>query len=167
MITLTVISYNGGPAEAGLSASFDELGGTIGRADTNQLVLPDPERTISRVHAQISFRAGRFAVIDRGSNPIQVNGQPVGSGKEALIGEGDQVLIGGYLLGVRLGGGSSRAPADPFGELEGGGAKERPGQGDQPVAGPSRDMLVAARHVDGRRRESEWSASRHRTKRRL
>ena len=33
---------------------------TIGRADTNQLVLPDPDRAISRVHAQIVFRNGRW-----------------------------------------------------------------------------------------------------------
>ena len=39
MIVLTVLSYNGEPSE-GQSASFDEIGGSIGRADNNQLVLP-------------------------------------------------------------------------------------------------------------------------------
>ena len=61
MITLTVVSYNGQPSDGRLSAQFDEMGGTIGRADTNQLVLPDPDRAISRVHAQVVFRSGAFA----------------------------------------------------------------------------------------------------------
>lgn len=57
MIVLSVSSYNGAPTEP-REASFDELGGTIGRATTNQLVLPDPDRTISRVHAQVVLRNG-------------------------------------------------------------------------------------------------------------
>ena len=50
-------------------ATFDELGGTIGRADTNNLVLPDPERAISRTHAQVVFRAGAYALVGAGANP--------------------------------------------------------------------------------------------------
>ena len=70
MITLTVTSFKGA-AVSNMSASFDELGGTIGRADTNQLVLPDPERAISRVHAQLAFRNGAYALIGHGGNPVQ------------------------------------------------------------------------------------------------
>ena len=66
MITLTVTSFNGTPV-ANLACSFDELGGCIGRAETNKLILPDPERTISRVQAQILFRAGRYALAGRGT----------------------------------------------------------------------------------------------------
>lgn len=116
MIALTVLSYNGVPAEP-LSATFDELGGTIGRSENNQLVLADPERTISRVHARVVFRASGFAIVDNGSNPIVVNGQPVGSGREHPLHEGDEVQIGGYLLKVGKAGG---VPAsDPFAELFG------------------------------------------------
>jgi type VI secretion system FHA domain protein len=116
VIALTVLSYNGVPAEP-LSATFDELGGTIGRSENNQLVLADPERTISRVHARVVFRASGFAIVDNGSNPIVVNGQPVGSGREHPLHEGDEVQIGGYLLKVGKAGG---VPAsDPFAELFG------------------------------------------------
>ena len=73
MIVLAVMTYNGAPAEP-VEASFDELGGTIGRADGNLMVLPDPERTISRVHAKVVYRKGNYAIEDRGSNPILVNG---------------------------------------------------------------------------------------------
>jgi FHA domain-containing protein len=115
MIVLAVLTYNGAPTEP-VEASFDELGGTIGRADGNLMVLPDPERTISRVHAKVVFRNGTYAIEDRGSNPILVNGNVVGHGKEWPLAPGDVVLIGGYELGVR----ASGAPAvsdDPFADV--------------------------------------------------
>jgi len=117
MIVLTVLSYNGAPAD-GPSAQFDELGGTIGRADNNQLVLPDPERTISRVHARVVFRAGKYAIVDNGSNPISVNGTPVGAGREHPLLPGDQLQIGGYVL--KAGAAAvGAAAADPFADLFG------------------------------------------------
>ena len=121
MITLTVISYNGAPSGEALSAGFDELGGTIGRADTNQLVLPDPDRAISRVHAQIVYRNGSYAVVDRGSNPISVNGRALGSGTEAMLKDGDQVMIGGYVLrcALRAAGTPAVSSNDPFADLLG------------------------------------------------
>lgn len=117
MISLTVIAYNGDPAQ-GPSAAFDELGGTIGRADTNQLVLPDPERTISRVHARIVLRAGRYSIVDTGSNPISLNGVQAGAGREQPIKPGDRVQIGGYLLEVQEAN-AKAASDDPFADLFG------------------------------------------------
>jgi len=131
VITLTVISFNGAPSGEALSASFDELGGTIGRADTNHFVLPDPERSISRVHAQVVYRNGRYAIVDRGSNPISVNGRALGSGAEQLLNEGDQVQIGGYVLRAALApaGASAASSSDPFADLLGpsSGGKPKPG----------------------------------------
>ncbi|WP_326534405.1 type VI secretion system-associated FHA domain protein TagH [Pseudorhodoferax sp.] len=125
MIVLAVISYNGQATEPA-EASFDEMGGTIGRADGNLMVLPDPERTISRVHAKVVFRNGRYAIEDRGSNPILVNGNVVGNGKVWPLAPGDVVLIGGYELGVR----ASDAPQvadDPFADMFGSPAATLPG----------------------------------------
>ena len=124
MIQLTVISFNGAPSTERLSASFDEMGGTIGRADTNQLVLPDPERSISRVHAQVVYRNGSYAVVDRGSNPIAVNGRPLGSGTEAILKAGDEVTIGGYVLRAEAGAANTPAASsnDPFADLLGPGS---------------------------------------------
>jgi FHA domain-containing protein len=111
VIKISVASYNNTPNTQGLAFTFDELGGTIGRADTNQLILPDPERSISRVHAQVVFRNGRFSLIDKGSNPVSVNGKALGSGAEATVQAGDQLQIGGYLLLVESAlGGASVAP---------------------------------------------------------
>ena len=117
MIVLTVLSYNGAPAE-GLSAAFDELGGTIGRADNNQLVLPDPERTISRVHARVVFRTSGYTIVDNGSNPISVNGTPLGTGREHPLKPADQVQIGGYVLQASEGAAAGAAD-DPFADLFG------------------------------------------------
>ena len=121
MIVLTVLSYSGVPAD-GLSARFDELGGTIGRADNNQLVLPDPERSISRLHAKVVFRGGQYAIVDNGSNPISVNDAAVPAGREQIIRPGDQVQIGSYLLVVTAAA-VAGAPANPFADLFGDGAQ--------------------------------------------
>ena len=119
MISITVTSYNG-TSTTPITGHFDETGGNIGRAENNQLVLPDPERTISRVHAQIVFRNGRYAVIDRGSNPISVNGRPLGNGQEALLNVGDEINIGGYAMRVEAGApAGGAAVADPFADFAG------------------------------------------------
>lgn len=136
MIALTVLSYNGTPAD-GPSAQFDELGGTIGRADNNQLVLPDPERTISRVHARLVFRAGGYAIVDNGSNPISVNGAPIGAGREHPLKPGDRVQIGGYVLEAREASASPRSD-DPFAELFGDAAVGLAAPAPMPAPAPPR-----------------------------
>jgi len=115
MITLTVVNFNGSPVSIP-AVSFDELGGSIGRADNNQMVLHDTDRTISRIHAQVVFRAGKYALIDRGSNPVLHNGTPVGSGREVLLASGDEVQIGAYLIQVAEG--VSAKTDDPFADFD-------------------------------------------------
>ena len=118
MIVLTVLSYSGVPT-GNLSASFDELGGSIGRADNNHLVLPDPERSISRIHAKVLFRGGHYAIVDNGSNPVTVNGTAVPMGREQPLQAGDQIQIGGYLLAVSQAAQAGARAADPFADLFG------------------------------------------------
>jgi type VI secretion system FHA domain protein len=131
MIVLSVLSYNGVPSQGGASASFDEMGGTIGRAESNTLVLPDPERTISRVHARVLFRASGYFIVDNGSNPIAVNGTPLGSGRESPLEPGDKVEIGGYVLQASEA--AAAASDDPFADLFGDAAQ---GLAGAPVAPP-------------------------------
>jgi len=101
MIHIAVITRQGAPAGQSIAADFGPNGGTIGRADTNTLVLDDPDRTVSRVHAQVLCRDGQYFVIDRGSNPMQCNGVSLGSGKEAALGDGARLVIGSFELTVR------------------------------------------------------------------
>jgi type VI secretion system FHA domain protein len=97
---IAVVSMRGGAGGGGLSAEFDSTGGTIGRAASNQLVLDDPDRTVSRVHAQIINRNGQFFIVDRGSNPLLCNGVPLGSGNEAALSDGSKLQIGNFELVV-------------------------------------------------------------------
>ncbi len=135
MVVLNVISHNGVPVDA-LSTSFDELGGSIGRADHNQLVLPDPKRSISRVHARIVFRAGSFLIIGSGSNAMTVNGRLVPAGVEQSLAPGDQLQIEGYLIGVA--GATALAIDDPFADLLAGAnfGLAPPAKPARPVAAP-------------------------------
>lgn len=119
MITLAVVAFNDTPADGTLQVQFDELGGSIGRAGSNQLVLPDPERMVSRVAAQVVFRNGTFAIVDRGSNPVSLNGRVLPSGREAPLAHGDRLNICGYEIGVKVGVTAAAAPSDPFSGLFG------------------------------------------------
>lgn len=100
MLEITVIARQGVAMHEGVITRFGPDGGTIGRANTNRLVLDDPERTVSRVHAQVVCRDGLYAILDRGSNPLQLNGQPIGSGNEAPLSQGDRLIVGGFELVV-------------------------------------------------------------------
>ena len=99
MLTIRVISYKDAPVDTPVSAEFREEGGTIGRSPDCTLVLPDPDRIISRTHATVVHAAGRYMLRDQGSTvPVVVNGAQVGKGKEAALASGDEVRIAGYLL---------------------------------------------------------------------
>jgi FHA domain-containing protein len=100
LIKLKVTSLRGVPLAREVAAQFGPAGGTIGRAPTNTLVLDDPDRTVSRVHAQVECRDGRYVISDRGSNPLQHNGRPLGTGRESVLAPGDRLVIGGFELMV-------------------------------------------------------------------
>ncbi|RIX71524.1 FHA domain-containing protein, partial [Acidovorax cavernicola] len=102
MIHIAVITRQGMPAGPSIAADFGPGGGTIGRADTNALVLDDPDRTVSRVHAQVLCRDGQYFIVDRGSNAMQCNGVSLGAGKEAALTDGARLVIGSFELSVRV-----------------------------------------------------------------
>jgi FHA domain-containing protein len=129
---ILVVSHRGIAVSPARSVSFGHEGGSIGRADSSTLVLDDPERTVSRVHAQVLCRGDRFFIVDRGSNPLMCNGHPLGAGNEAALSNGDRLTIGSFELSVRgigvasqqhLSGGmlgqtaSADAQDDPFADL--------------------------------------------------
>ena len=119
MIQIAVITRQGAPGEKSQIVQFGPAGGTIGRSDTNTLVLSDPDRTVSRVHAQVLCRGGQYFVIDRGSNPIVRNGQALGSGNEALLSDGDRLVIGGFELKVEVQAAVDASPAPSFAPASG------------------------------------------------
>ncbi|MDR4518121.1 MAG: type VI secretion system-associated FHA domain protein TagH [Nitrosomonas sp.] len=100
MINIKVINSNALLSKT-ISATFDELGGTIGRAENSTLVLPDPEKHISRLHASIDYRHGHYHICNHGSaSPVFLNGQPLEKEQSEAIKSGDEIRIGGYVMQV-------------------------------------------------------------------
>ncbi|HEX5686603.1 MAG TPA: type VI secretion system-associated FHA domain protein TagH [Ideonella sp.] len=98
-LTLRVLSLNEQPLTQPITAQFGAQGGTIGRADHNTMALPDPERHISRQHAQIVATGQGYVIRNVGSaNPISVGGRSLAQGESAPLRHGERLLIGGYLL---------------------------------------------------------------------
>jgi len=100
-LTLRAVSLNDQPITQPIVATFGPQGGSLGRADSNTLALPDPERRISRRQAEISAVGAGFVIKNVGSaNPIIVRDQSLALGESAPLLHNDQVRIGGYLLEV-------------------------------------------------------------------
>lgn len=101
-LTLQAISLNERPLTQPIVVRFDEQGGTVGREDRNTMALPDPERHVSRVQAEVVQRHGAFAIRNvSATNPIMVAGRLVAPGEVAPLAHGEQIRVGGYLLVVR------------------------------------------------------------------
>lgn len=114
MLTLCVVRYNDEPLAEPIAVAFGPDGGTIGRATTCTLVLPDQQRAISRVHARVDYRAGEYLLCDLGSNPSVLNQRALGGTREARLAAGDQLMIGAYLLDVSIGDAAAPAGERPF-----------------------------------------------------
>jgi FHA domain-containing protein len=99
---ISVISFNGASPARACEFNFDTLGGAIGREEGNELVLPDPDRHISRVQARIEFDGANFLLVDQGGNPSAVNDRPVGKGNRVMLSGGDRIAIGAYVLEVEF-----------------------------------------------------------------
>lgn len=101
MLTIKVISYKDVPLDSPISAEFGETGGTIGRSPESTLLLPDPDRIISRTHAVIACREGRFLIRDQGTTvALLVNGKSPGRGQDHPLAQGDTLKIASYAMEV-------------------------------------------------------------------
>ena len=61
-LVLRALTLNDQPLSQAIVGCFDVKGGTIGRSDTNTMTLPDPERHISRLQAEVIAQEGEFHV---------------------------------------------------------------------------------------------------------
>ncbi len=143
-IRIEVVAIKGVISQGVLAAVFGSKGGTIGRAETNDLSLDDPDRTVSRVHAQIVYRNGDFFLVDRGSNAVQWNGQLLGAGNEAKLISGDKLFIGSFELSVHTVSQEQTATSQPLLVSEWQGAHTS--TSDDPFA----DLLDGLAHVKPR-----------------
>ncbi len=74
----------------------------IGRQAANDIVLEDPQRIISNNHAEIVRRDSDFMLIDRSTNGIVANGEPMATKSSRALSSGDELRIGTYVLRVDI-----------------------------------------------------------------
>jgi predicted component of type VI protein secretion system len=98
-LVLRGITLDEEPMSQPLIGRFDERGGTLGRSDDATLTLPDPERLISRIQAQILHRDERYWLENlSAASAVLHNGRPLSTGMRVILSEGDELKIGGYGL---------------------------------------------------------------------
>ncbi len=114
---LVVLSYNGEAPQVPIVRAFDKHELTVGRSPTNDLVLDDPDRLISRFQARIRLDDnGGATLANISSNSIiLINESEVAPGRSGALRVSDRILVGRYLLGLRaLQHVDFAQPADPF-----------------------------------------------------
>ncbi|QYK42392.1 MAG: type VI secretion system-associated FHA domain protein TagH [Paracoccaceae bacterium] len=87
---------------------------TIGRGQENDIVLPDPDRLISKSHCAIEDQNGNVVVIDFSTNGTFLNYGKVPLGRVPTpLNDGDVLTLGGYELVVAI----TSGRADPMHHL--------------------------------------------------
>ncbi len=90
---------------------------TIGRANDNDLVLPDPDRVVSSHHCAIEDQNGNVVVIDLSTNGTFLNYGKIPLGRVPTpLNDGDILCIGSYELEVGI---SQGQPTDALAGLPG------------------------------------------------
>jgi predicted component of type VI protein secretion system len=102
-LRIQVLKYGVHNVEGSSSVMFEMKGGTIGRSEENQVVLPDETKQISRHHAQISYENGRYYLTDASKNGTTIcNRDLYLQGNTAELMDGDRLRIGYYDLEVSI-----------------------------------------------------------------
>src|SRR5215471_14137461 len=101
-----IISEKGG---AERRETFDKNEINVGRVQGNDLMLP--KGNVSKHHARLLFRDGRFIVTDlKSTNGTYVNGRKIA--QATIVREGDKIYIGDFVLRLDSGSGAEAAPAN-------------------------------------------------------
>src|SRR6516165_7391695 len=92
-----VISEKGG---AERRETFDKNEINVGRVQGNDLMLP--KGNVSKHHARLLYRDGRFIVTDlKSTNGTYVNGRKIA--QATIVREGDKIYIGDFVLRLDAG----------------------------------------------------------------
>lgn len=88
---------------------------SIGRGPANDIVLPDPERQLSKSHCVIEDHNGNVVVMDFSTNGTFLNYSKTPLGRTPTpINNGDILSIGGYEILVEVGAAVAAPIADPL-----------------------------------------------------
>src|SRR5689334_18967257 len=105
-----IISEKGG---AERRESFDRTEINVGRVQGNDLMLP--KGNVSKRHARLLYRDGRFIVTDlKSTNGTYVNGRKIA--QATIVREGDKIYIGDFVLRIEASSGAG-APAPTGGPI--------------------------------------------------
>src|ERR1700704_5654022 len=153
-----IISEKGG---AERREAFERTEINVGRVQGNDLMLP--KGNVSKRHARLLYRDGRYIVTDlKSTNGTYVNGRKIA--QATIVREGDKIYIGDFVLRIELSGDGAQpqqglsqsgisqpgAQADGAGpaheEPSGGGVEEAPAevraaQGGQQAFGQQRPSV--------------------------
>src|SRR5579864_7468962 len=99
-----IISEKGG---AERREAFDKNEINVGRVQGNDLMLP--KGNVSKHHARLLSRDGRFIVTDlKSTNGTYVNGRKIS--QATIVREGDKIYVGDFVLRLESGTGLAEAP---------------------------------------------------------
>src|SRR6187549_4198174 len=87
--------------------SYDRTEINVGRVQGNDLMLP--KGNVSKRHARLLYRDGRFIVTDlKSTNGTYVNGRKIA--QATIVREGDKIYIGDFVLRIETSGGEGVSP---------------------------------------------------------
>ena len=124
-----IISEKGG---AERRETFDRTEINVGRVQGNDLMLP--KGNVSKRHARLLFRDGRFIVTDlKSTNGTYVNGRKIA--QATIVREGDKIYIGDFVLRIEPVGASGNQAAPTPLPLHEEASSDLPPQSGLPAAG--------------------------------
>ncbi|MCX8959402.1 type VI secretion system-associated FHA domain protein TagH [Erwinia psidii] len=135
----TIIANKPGHQPPQSSCDFQPPGGTIGRGVDNNLVLPDDDRTISRLQAIVHITAeGECRITNRGNvTLVHLNDIPLERGRQVDLQEGDILSIDEYRLQVSERSSAAPTPVRPAPVARPAAPQPKPVQAAAPAAIPS------------------------------
>lgn len=104
LLALSVISQQSQNLGAASYRVFDARGGSIGRIEGNDWVLPDPDKLVSSRHANIRFVRDTFYLEDISTNGTGYNAPQsvVPRGQLQPLSDGDHLFVGDFEILVQL-----------------------------------------------------------------
>src|SRR5260370_17355378 len=115
----TIIIREKGGAERRETFEKNEI--SVGRVQGNDLVLP--KGNVSKHHARLLYRDGRFIVTDlKSTNGTYVNGRKIS--QATIVREGDKVYVGDFVLRLETGAAAVVAADESTGSRSRGSVRE-------------------------------------------
>lgn len=81
---------------------FGVNGGTVGRSDSCDWMLDDPDRFVSSRHIKVSCKRGVFHVEDTSTNGTFLNDALIGKGNKSKLDTGSVLRIGRFLISAQV-----------------------------------------------------------------